>query len=119
MLMDFFRDGGWGMYPTTLFGFLLIASGFLYLFRPESRSTPIVFCLGFMTIASGLLGTCTGLVTTFRYLQNVPASDQLKIAALGCAESTNNLILALSFAILAALPTLGGVIRTMRRPAAA
>jgi hypothetical protein len=119
MFANFFRDGGWGMYPTSICGFLLLAAGFLYLLRPESRYTPLVFCLGFMTIIAGVLGTLTGLITTFRYLQDVTPADQLKIAALGAAESTNNMVLALVLTFLAALPTLGGVVRNLRRPAAA
>jgi hypothetical protein len=119
MFANFFRDGGWGMFPTTFWGFLLLASGFLYLLRPESRYTPLVFCLGFLTVISGVLGTLTGLIMTFRYLQDVAPADQLKIAALGAAESTNNIVLALVLTTLAALPTLGGVIRNLRRPASA
>jgi hypothetical protein len=117
MFSDFFRDGGWGMYPTSLFGFLLVAAGFLYLLRPESRYAPIVFCTGFLTLGAGVLGTATGLITTFRYLQHVEPVDQFKTAAEGCAESLNNLVLALMIAIVAALPTLGGLVRAVRKPA--
>jgi hypothetical protein len=114
----FFRDGGWGMYPTIIFGFLLVASGFLYLFRPESRYVSIVVCAGFLTIASGLLGTATGLITTFRYVvEHVPQPDQVKVAAEGCAESLNNIVLALILAVFTGLPTLGGLIRSVRQAA--
>jgi hypothetical protein len=102
-----------------VFGFLLVASGFLYLLRPESRYAPIVFCAGFLTLGSGVLGTVTGLVATCRYLDHVPPVDQFKIAALGCAESLNNIVLALILAMVAALPTLAGLVRSVRRPAAA
>ena len=119
MFGEFFRDGGWGMYPTAICGFALLASGFLYLLRPESRYTPLVFCLGFMTLIAGVLGMLTSLITTFRYLQNVAPADQLKIGALGFAESTNNMVLALILTFLAALPTLGGVVRNLRRSATA
>ena len=99
------------MYPTTIFGFLLLAAASLYLFRPHGRYVPIVACTGFMTLGAGLLGTVTGLIATCRYLQHVAQADQLKIAALGCAESLNNMSLALILAIIAAIPTLGGVVR--------
>jgi hypothetical protein len=118
-MLEFFRDGGWGMYPTVLFGFLLVVAGFLYALRPESRYVAVVFCTGFMTIGAGLLGTVTGLVETCRYLGHVAPVDQFKIAALGCAESLNNVILALMLALFAALPTLVGVVRSVRRPQAA
>jgi MotA/TolQ/ExbB proton channel family len=116
-MLEFFRDGGWGMYPTVLFGFLMVAAGFLYLLRPESRYLPVVFCTGFLALGAGLLGTCTGLVTTFHYIQKVPVPEQVGIAAQGCAESLNNMILALILAFIAALATLGGVAREVRRPA--
>ena len=118
MLRSFFLDGGWGMYPTTICGFLLLGVGFLYLLRPSPRYTALLLCLGFMTLTAGVLGTLTGLIATFRYLQDVPPVDQLKIAALGCAESTHNMVLALVLTFLATVPTLGGVVRAMRRPAA-
>ena len=104
MWTTFFRDGGWGMYPTTVFGFLLVASGALCLLRPERRFVPVVLCLGVLTLASGFLGFSTGLVTTFRYLPRVEAVEQrFTIAALGCAESLNNLVLALILIVLASL----------------
>jgi hypothetical protein len=116
-MLEFFRDGGWGMYPTVLFGFLLVASGFLYLVRPESRYVAVVFCTALLTVGAGLLGTLTGLIATFRYLDHVPQPDQMKIAALGCAESLNDIVLALILVVIAGLPTLAGVIRSIRRPA--
>jgi hypothetical protein len=112
----FFADGGWGMYPTSIFGVLLVASAFLFLFRPERRFARIVFCGGIATFGSGLLGTSVGFVTTFRYLRKVPPSDQLITAALGCAESLNNLVLALILTVIAALVSWAGLVRAARRP---
>lgn len=104
MWTHFFRDGGWGMYPTTLFGFLLVASGVLVVLRPERRYVPLVLTLGALTASSGVLGFATGLVATFRYLPRVPEVDQrFTIAALGCAESLHNLVLALILVTLTAL----------------
>ena len=103
------------MYPTVLFGFLLVTAGVLYLLRPESRFVAIVLCAASLTVGAGLLGTFTGFITTFRYIGHVPSPDQMKIAALGCAESLNNIVLALILVLIAGLPTLGGVWRSIRR----
>jgi hypothetical protein len=100
---SFFRDGGWGMYPTAFFGFLLVASGLLLVLRPERRFLSLVIGLGVVTLGSGALGSTVGIVNTFRYLTRVPAADQLEIAALGCAESLNNLVLALILGVLTAV----------------
>jgi hypothetical protein len=105
------------MYPTALFGFVLVASGFLYLFRPESRFAPIVLCSGILTLGAGLLGTSVGIVKTFHYLPEVAAGEQLSIAALGCAESLNNLVLALILVVLSTLLVGLGVVRAVRSPA--
>jgi dipeptide/tripeptide permease len=120
----FFRDGGWGMYPTTLFGFLLVAAGVLCLLRPERRFVPLVLCLGALTLSSGLLGTTTGLVNTFHYLPRVQEVDQrFTIAALGCAESLNNLVLALILltltGVLGAVAALRAALSSRAEPAAA
>ena len=117
---DFFAAGGWGMYPTTLFGFVFIATGFLFAFRPERRFLPIVFWSGAAALGAGLLGTAIGLVNTFRYVQTVAPADQVKIAVLGCAESLNDTVLALMIAIPTALLALIGSARAaMKRSAVA
>jgi hypothetical protein len=114
MWSEFFRNGGVGMYPTLLSGFLLIASGALYALRPERRFGPFLGSLGVLTIASGLLGFSLGLVMTCRYLQKVPAAEQLGIAALGFAESLNNVILALMVMVVTGLLLSIGTLRALR-----
>ncbi len=103
MWTHFFRDGGWGMYPTVIFGFLLVASGVLCLLRPERRFAVVTLALGAATLGAGLLGTFTGFIATFRYLDRVALDQRFTIAALGCAESLNNVVLALILVVLASL----------------
>jgi hypothetical protein len=119
MWNDFFRDGGWGMYPTTLFGFFLVASAVLLLLRPERRWVPLVVSLGVMTFGAGLLGTATGLINTFRYVQKVPLPDQVQIASLGCAESLNNVVLALVIVVFSTLLATVAALRASLVPRAA
>lgn len=100
---SFFRDGGWGMYPTSIFGFLFVASGVLCLMRPERRFVALVASLGVMTLGSGFLGCCVGFVTSFRYLPRVPVDQRFTIAALGVAESLNNVVLALMLLVITSI----------------
>src|SRR5262249_17743641 len=116
MWSTFFRDGGWGMYPTALFGFIFVASGFVYLFRPEGRFAPIVVGAEVLTVGADLLSTSVSIVKTFRYLPEVPQAEQLQIAALGCAESLNNLVLALILTLLTTLLAWVAVVRGVRMP---
>ena len=104
MWTTFFRDGGWGMYPTSIFGFFLVIAGVLCLLRPERRFVAPTLCLAALTLSSGALGTTIGFVTSFHYLPQVrDVSQRFTIAALGCAESLNNLVLALILVTLTAL----------------
>jgi hypothetical protein len=114
---NFYANGGWGMYPTTVFGFLLILSACLHLLRPEGRYLPIVVITFCLTAASGILATATGLTIAFRFVQHVEAADQLRVAVLGCAEALNNVILGLILAIVGGMVALAGVVRQRLRRA--
>jgi len=103
MWTNFFRDGGWGMYPVVLWGFLLVASAVLLLLRPERRYFVLVTWLWLVTLGSGVLGTCVGIVKTFRACRELQVDEQLVIALLGCAEALNCTILALMICIFAGL----------------
>ena len=113
----FFRDGGWPMYPTLLFGLLLLASGALYVLRPERRFVPLVWSLGVATFGAGLLGSSVGIVKSFHYLPQVVPESRLTVAALGCAESLHNVVLALILIVFAALLASVGALRGARSAA--
>jgi len=105
MWSNFFTAGGWGMYPTMVFGFLLLATTVLHALRPEPRFQRLSIVLGIATFASGLLGTVVGICNSAHYLGEVPPQDQLKTFALGSEESLHNLVLALIIVLLATIIT--------------
>jgi hypothetical protein len=99
------------MYPTALFGVLLIAAGVAYAVFPERRFVPLLVSMGVVVFGAGVLGTVTGFTTTFRYIEKVPAEQQDTITLLGISESLNNLILAFIFIVLATLIASVGALR--------
>ncbi len=103
MWNTFFRDGGWGMYPTSLFGFLLVAAATLTLLRPERRFVPVLLALAAVTLGSGLLAFSVGVANSLHFLPRAPPADRFTLAALGVAESLNNVVLALVLVVLASL----------------
>jgi uncharacterized membrane protein len=119
MWTNFFAAGGWGMFPTSFFGFLLIAAGVLYGLRPEPKAARLVLLLGLVTLASGFLGTFVGICNTLHYLRGVAKPEQLEIAALGCEESLHVVVLSLILAILGGLVSIAGALRSPRRAALA
>jgi hypothetical protein len=111
MWKNFFEAGGWGMYPTLVFGFLLVATAVLYALRGEQRFKQLVKVLAAMTFTSGLLGTCVGVCNSVHFLKTVPREDQLLVLSMGCEESLHNLVLALLIMNLAGLILLAGAWR--------
>jgi DNA polymerase-4 len=56
-MLEIFRNGGFGMYPTALFGLLMLAVAARYAVRPESRWIPLQISLGIVTLSVGIART--------------------------------------------------------------
>jgi len=114
MWTGFYEAGGWGMYPTSLFGFLLVAAGVLVMLRPDRRYVPLLASLTVVTLCAGMLGATMGIVRSFLYLRQVPVADQVTVAALGCAESLHNVVLAFILVIITGLLASIAAVRAAR-----
>jgi hypothetical protein len=115
MWSNFFRDGGFGMFPTAGFGLLLVAASVALLLRPERRFVPLFATLALITMTSAVLGTATGLINTFRFAAKQPAEDQMTNAFIGCAESMNVVVLGFILTTLAGLIASIAAVRASRR----
>lgn len=115
-MSNFFRDGGFGMYPTALFGFLLVAAAVVLALRPERRFVALPVALGVATVTSAVLGTAMGIINTLRFAAAQPPAEQGKLVQLGCAESLNVVVLGFILATLAALLAAIAAVRAARRP---
>jgi len=125
MFANFYEAGGFGMYPTTLFGFFLSVSAVFYTLRPERRFMALSGSLGLLTLLSGFLGFATGMVNTLLAVTrgsvstgappaDLPLESQLKILTMGTAESLNNVVLALILLTLSTLLVSVGALRAAR-----
>lgn len=114
-MMDFFRMGGWGMYPTMGFGLILFGVAFGYAKRPDRRWIPLLVASSLMTLLSGALGFVTGLIVTT--LSGVPTADpanRFLLSMVGFGESLANVALALACCAIATLVGAVGAVRSMR-----
>lgn len=120
MFDDFFRSGGFGMYPTVVFGSLAVLAAIVIAFKPERRFVPMVAALGATTFGSGMLGTTMGFISSLRAVTQVPAADRATIVMMGAAESLNNMVLALIMVVLTGLiaSVAAGRVALARRTAA-
>jgi len=118
MWADFYHAGGMGMYPVTLFGFLLVVSCVLYTLRLRPHHARLAKIMAGTTLMAGLLGTVTGICNAAFYIQKVEVAKQVEILALGVQESLHDTILALIFVIIASLIASAGVLRDARVKAA-
>lgn len=113
-MSQFFRDGGWGMYPTLIFGVAALALAALFLARPGvARLEKVMARMESATFLAGSLGFLTGLHTTLTYVfgSEVPQEDRLRIFVAGLLESSNNLLLAIGLLVLSRLVSSAAMLR--------
>lgn len=110
MMREAFHMGGWGMYPTLIFGVFLIAASARYAVRPDKRLVPLQISLGLTTLFAGCLGFVTGVIKSLDALDGVPPEKRW-IWLLGVGESLNDIGLALALVIIASLAAAVGALR--------
>jgi len=108
-----FHMGGWGMYPTALFGLLLVAASIRYAVSPERRFVPLQVSLAIVTLASGGLGFVTGMIKSALAIDGA-GPDKRWIWVLGMGESLNNVALALALITIGGLAATVGALRLAR-----
>lgn len=112
-MREAFYLGGWGMYPTLLFGLLMVAASIRYAISPEKRFVPLQVSLGVLTLMAGGLGFVTGMIKVFLSMDQVPP-DQRWIWMLGLGEALNCIGLALTLIVTGALAASVGAYRFAR-----
>jgi hypothetical protein len=117
-MMEGFRSGGWGMFPTLIFGVVLLGVAMRYLIEPHKRLVPLLLSLGVLTMAAGALGFVTGLIKSIEAVART-GGDRAVLALIGAGEAANCIGLALVIVVLAAMATSGGALRLARSADAA
>lgn len=106
-LITAFQEGGWGMWPISLFGLLALGLALRHAIAPKPTLLPLILGLGTATLFAGLLGVTMGIITTIHYAvdgaKHHPHLDLPRLVLLGTAESLQNVMLALIFAVMIAL----------------
>ena len=115
-MLEAFHDGGFGMFPTLVFGIALCAVAARYAATPEKRFVPLLLALGTCTLSSGALGFASGFIVSTRAVAREGLARP-GIALLGAGEALNCVALSLVLITLAGLVTVVGAARVVRLPA--
>ena len=113
-MLEAFKLGGWGMFPTLICGLLTVAISVRYAVKPEKRLVPLLVTTNLMTVIAGMLGFVTGVITTAMYVGGIAKVDVPQIATIGVGESLHNIALALVLMMLAAIASTVGAFRISR-----
>jgi hypothetical protein len=105
---NFWTQGGYGMYPVAFWGFLLLVYAGFYVLRPQERFLRAVAILAFMTLAAGMLGSCVGVMTAFRYAATVAPELAARSACYGSGMALHVLVLSLFLVIFGGMLTAVG-----------
>jgi hypothetical protein len=106
-VQDAYRLGGWGMYPTTFFGLVLLFFAIQYVRHPARRRMLVVRHLNILTMLSATLGFVTGCIKTFTCVPR----EEMHLAVVGVGESLNNIGLGLCMLVLARIIVTFGAAR--------
>jgi hypothetical protein len=117
-LLDRFHDGGWGMYPTLVFGALLLGVAVRYAVTPERRYVPLLVALNVATLVSGGLGFVTGVVVTASALASEGITQPTNISFFGVGEALNNVALALLLVMVGTMAATVGAWKLSREGSA-
>ena len=113
-MLEAFRLGGWGMFPTLICGVLAVAVSIRYAVKPERRLVPLLITTNVMTLIAGTLGFVTGVIATAKYISEVETTKVGLITVIGTGESLHNIGLALILMMLAAIASTIGAARLSR-----
>lgn len=99
--MGFMRAGGYNMFFLLGIGLVLLATAVRFARNADPHRLSIIRALTWTTVFSSLVGFVTGLAATCRYVIGHPDEDPLLSLLQGFSESCANLILGLSFLVIA------------------
>lgn len=117
-MIDFFREGGWGMYPVLVFGLVLLGSAGRYAWDLEPARLRFSVVMSLLVITASFHAMLTDVAQVFWYVQSperAPDDVLARTVLQGLMESTRPGGLAGALVTLALVLIAIGVYRGGRR----
>jgi hypothetical protein len=101
-MLDFFRSGGFNMFPLTVFGIAMLITGIKFARNADAQRLSLIRALTWTITFCMVVGVAAGLASTAKYVVSVPEAqkDPVPYLLMGFAETMSNVILGGSFVVL-------------------
>lgn len=98
-MVEFFKNGGFGMWPVLVFGLITVATAGYYAFRAQAQVKGFIEWMSRTVLFASLTGTITGIATTLGYVTSdkCPRSELTVTTMMGIRESLSNAIMGFAF----------------------
>ncbi|MFO0591055.1 MAG: hypothetical protein U0441_26155 [Polyangiaceae bacterium] len=115
-MIEFFKDGGWGMWPILFMGLATLVSAGLYAYRPEARKLGFIIAVGIATLFATAGATITDVGTVCWAIANreFPNEERPLVFLQGMRESTRPGVFGTTILCVAALLVAAGQSRRPR-----
>ncbi len=121
-MIEFFRDGGFGMWPILFMGLATLVSAGLYAWKPDPRKLGFIVAVGIATLFSTIGATLTDVGSVCHAVANeerFAKEDRPLVFLQGMKESTRPGVFGTTILSVAALLVAAGMSRRAREEAAA
>jgi hypothetical protein len=101
-MLDFFRAGGFAMFPLTVLGIALLITGIKFARNADAQRLSLIRALTTTIVFAMILGVASGLASTAKFVATQPDGQKEPLPYLlqGFAETMTNVILGGSFVVL-------------------
>ena len=113
-MLEFFKEGGWGMWPILILGLVTVGAAARFAFKPARDQIGFVGAMGLATLISIFHATWTDVGMVFGFIADhdpAPDTQLFRILAQGLKESTRPGAMGGSFLTFAAILLAVGVLR--------
>ena len=114
-MVQFFLEGGFGMYPVLVIGLVLLGASIRYAIDGEPVRRSFIRAMAVALVAATLFATWIGLAAVFQYMETVKEADSAATLMTGFKEVARNGILGGMLLTLSLILTAIGTYRNGRR----
>ncbi len=120
-MLNFIRDGGWGMFLIMAFGTASLVAAAWYAYRASGKPPGSLWGMALATFFVTIAGFASDLKAVFDYLagDKIDEAQRARILCQGLSESLNTVIMGFMFLSLTALVAAYGSARAHRARVAA